>query len=254
MIHSILIIGQSNMAGRGYMNCEGLIDNPNIHAMRNGIFRPMYRPVNPDRSFSGVCLAESFADEYSKEHEGVTVGIIPCADGGTCLDQWQEGSLLYDNAVNCARLAQRTSHIVAILWHQGEGDCREERYPLYEEKCMKIMESMRRDLGLCDVPLLLGGLGDYLKDYINHEGKLSCINYPHINAALQKMAAKLPKCAYVSAEGLKPNPDNLHFSTPALYEFGRRYYAEFKKLEDKERIFEEKSDMWTAIRTGLEML
>ena len=240
------------MAGRGFMNDAELIDNQNILAMRNGIFRPMYRPVNPDRSFSGVSLAESFADEYSKEHEGVQVGIIPCADGGTCLDQWQVGSILYDNAVNCARLARRTSHIVAILWHQGESDCFEDRYSHYEEKCLKIMKSLREELSLTDVPLLMGGLGGYL---INYAGKTQCAKYYlQINEAIERVASKLPKCAFVSAEGLAPNPDNLHFSTPSLYEFGRRYYAEFKKLEDKNRVFEEKPDMWSAIRTGIEML
>lgn len=62
----------------------------------------MYRPVNNDRPFSGVCLAESFARLYADENNIMT-GIIPCADGDTSLDDWQEGSLLYDNAVNQAR-------------------------------------------------------------------------------------------------------------------------------------------------------
>jgi len=45
----------------------------------------MYRPVNNDRSFSGTCLAESFAKAYAEEHPDVDVGIIPCADGGNFL-------------------------------------------------------------------------------------------------------------------------------------------------------------------------
>lgn len=76
--------------------------------LRNGRWQQMYVPVNCDRSFSGVSLAESFADAYQKEH-GVDVGLIPCADGGTQLEQWKEGSLLYDYAVLQERLAERTS-------------------------------------------------------------------------------------------------------------------------------------------------
>lgn len=114
------------------------------------------------------------------------------------------------------------------------------------------MENMRRELGIEDVPLLLGGLGDYL---VNYTGKTQCAKYYlQINKAIENVAGRLPKCAFVSASGLAPNPDNLHFSTPSLYEFGRRYYAEFEKLEDKSRVFEEKSDMWSAIRTGIEHL
>ncbi len=77
----------------------------------------MFRPVNPDRSFSGTCLAESFAREYSKAHPDVDVGIIPCADGGTKTRQWLPGEVLFDNAVNCAKLAMRTSVLKGILWH-----------------------------------------------------------------------------------------------------------------------------------------
>ena len=59
---------------------------------------------------------------------------------------------------------------------------------------------------------------------------------------------------YVPAEGLGSNPDKMHFSATALREFGVRYYNEFKKLEDKNKIFEEKSTPDQAIRTGLEHL
>ena len=32
------------------------------------------------------------------------------------------GEILYDNTVNNAKLAQRTSELAGILWHQGESD------------------------------------------------------------------------------------------------------------------------------------
>ena len=132
-MHSFLLIGQSNMAGRGYLNEAHDIDTSRIFTLRNGRWARMFRPINPDRSFSGVNLAESFADAYQKEHN-VEVGLIPCADGGTSLSQWRVRGLLYDHAVMQARLAQRTSTIAGVLWHQGEADCGEELHPLYEEK------------------------------------------------------------------------------------------------------------------------
>ena len=82
MIHSILIIGQSNMGGRGFKDEVEPIENNDILVLRNGRWRPMYVPVNPDRKTSGINLSESFADLYVKE-KGVQLGIIPCADGGT---------------------------------------------------------------------------------------------------------------------------------------------------------------------------
>ena len=119
MIHSFLLIGQSNMAGRGFLDEAVGVDTSLIKILRNGRWQPLYRPVTPDRITSGVCLAESFAEAYAKKY-GVEVGLIPCADGGTQISQWLPGSLLYDHAVFQAKLAQRTSTIAGVLWHQGE--------------------------------------------------------------------------------------------------------------------------------------
>ncbi len=250
MIHSFLLIGQSNMAGRGFLSEAEPIENDKIKVLRNGRWQGAFRPINPDRSFSGVSLAESFADLYVKEHD-VEVGLIPCADGGTNIDQWCAGSLLYDNAVYQARLAQRTSTIAGILWHQGESDANEESYALYEKKFLKIMNSLKKDLNLYDVPFLLGGLGDYLAEY---NGGAIKDYYPRINETLEKIAKENPMTGFVSAKGLTANPDNLHFNTKSLVEFGVRYYEEFKKLEDKNKLFTEKGKEDDSIRSEMELL
>ena len=250
MFHSILIIGQSNMGGRGFVNEVEPIINDKLYVLRNGRWRALYHPVNPDRVTSGINLSESFADLYAKEHD-VNVGIIPCADGGTSLEQWQVGGLLFDHACYMAELASRTSTIAAVLWHQGESDCSEERYPLYEERLTVIMDAFRKKLDLYDVPFLVGGLGDYLK---NCERSEKFKNYIYVNEALKKVAEKDKMMGFVSAEGLGANPDNLHFSAAALREFGVRYYEEFKKLEDKNKVFTEKSTPDEAIRNDIEHL
>ena len=250
MIHSFLLIGQSNASGRGYAKDVEPIVNDKILVLRNGRWRPMYVPVNADRVTAGINLMESFADLYAKE-KNVEVGIIPCADGGTCLDQWAVGGLLFDHACYMAELASRTSTIAGVLWHQGESDCGEDRYPLYEEKLTTILNAFRQRLGLYDVPFLVGGLGDFLKDC---EKNAEFKNYIHINSALKEVVSKHERMGFVSAEGLLPNPDNLHFSAGALREFGVRYYHEFLKLEDKNKIFMEKPSADYAIKTDLELL
>ena len=250
MIHSILIIGQSNMGGRGFKDEVPPIINDKLYVLRNGRWRAMYVPVNPDRVTSGINLVESFADLYAKEHN-VDVGIIPCADGGTSLDQWQVGGLLFDHTCYMAELASRTSTISAVLWHQGESDCSEDRYPLYEKKLTVILDAFRKQLDLYDVPFLLGGLGEYL-EFCDRSDKFK--NYIHINDALEKVAAKDKMTGFVSAKGLGANPDNLHFSAEALREFGVRYYNEFVKIEDENKVFVEKSTPDQAIRNDIEHL
>lgn len=253
MIHSVLLIGQSNMAGRGKGSEVAPINNMGgrIKVLRNGRWFNAYRPINPDRVTAGVCLAESFAVEYASAHEGVEVGLIPCADGGTSLSQWQKGGLLFDNAVNMTRLALRTSNLVAILWHQGEADCGDRSNKDYCERLLTMMNALREEIGAKDVPIIVGGLGDFLKD---REEKVSAKNYPLVNAQLESFARQATPAAYASAVGLTSNPDNLHFSAESLLEFGRRYYKAFESVEDKNRVFEEKSDMDAAIRSDMELL
>ena len=251
MIHSFLLIGQSNMAGRGCVDEVEPIVNDNILVLRNGRWRPMYVPINPDNAKAGINLAESFADLYTKE-KNVQVGLIPCADGGTSLNKWQVGGLLFDHACYMAALASRTSTIAGVLWHQGEADCRDDLYPFYEQKMRVIRDTFRERLNLYDVPFLMGGLGDFLEIRSMEHEKYR--NFRQINRTLQDMAEKDEMTGFVSAEGLKSNPDNLHFSAKALREFGKRYYHEFVKLERKDKVFEEKALPDQAIYTQLELL
>ena len=253
MIHSILLIGQSNMAGRGRCDEVAPINNMDgrIKVLRNGRWLNAYRPINPDREMAGVCLAESFATEYASAHGDVDIGLIPCADGGTSLAQWQRGGLLFDNAVNMTKLALRTSNLVAILWHQGEADLSEGRHHDYCERLLSMMSALREEIGAPDVPIIVGGLGDFLKDLKECP---SLKDYPLLNAQLKSFAGRTPRAAYASAEGLPSNPDNLHFSASALLELGGRYYRAFETVEDKRRTFEDKSDMDAAIRSKMELL
>ena len=62
------------------------------------------------------------------------------------------------------------------------------------------------------------------------------------------------KTGFVSAEGLGANPDNLHFNAAALYEFGLRYFEEFEKVRDPNKVFAEKPGVNEAFRTGMELL
>jgi hypothetical protein len=150
-----------------------------------------------------------------------------------------------------AELASRTSTIAAVLWHQGESDCTAERAPLYEEKLEKIFRALRDRLGLHDVPFIVGGLGDFLYDYFAPERHKPM---EIVNDALQNYAKTHAMTGFASAKGLGANPDNLHFSAPALHEFGLRYYEQFLKLEDKNKVFEEKPDELSAIRSTMEYL
>ena len=249
-MHSFLLIGQSNASGRGKANEVEPISNDRLFVYRNGRWRNMYVPVCPDAVSAGVCLIESFADLYQKERS-VDVGIIPAAIGGTNLDQWVEGGIVFENAVFMAALAAKNSNIAGVIWHQGESDCYEDKYPLYEQKLTAILDAFKKRLNLYDVPFLLGGLGDYL-EFCPRSPIFK--NYVHINEQLKHIANTTEMTGFVSAKGLTSNEDYLHFNAPSLREFGVRYYQEFLKLENKDKVFNEKTTKDAAVKTDLEHL
>lgn len=231
MIHSFLLIGQSNAAGRGFLEEAEPLDTcgGRLKVLRNGLWVNMFRPMNPDRHTSGVCFAESFAKEYALAHPEIQVGIIPCADGGTQISQWLPREILFDNAVNHAKLAMRTSVLKGILWHQGENDCFGENYALYAKRFRFVMNELRGELGCPDLPILIGGLGEFLANVDKYPEVAQ--NYVKINRILQELGEGYPKCAFVSAEGLESNPDRLHFNAAALKELGVRYYRAYTKFD-----------------------
>ena len=156
---------------------------------------------------------------------------------------------MFDNAVNCAKLAMRTSDLKGILWHQGENDCFGEKYAVYEEKFRCVMNGIREALGCPDLPIIIGGLGDFLAKVEKYPEFAQ--NYLKINQILRKMGEEYPHCAFVGVEGLGSNPDHLHFSAESLKELGIRYYRAYEPLAVKT---EKSQDPVHIERTGLELL
>lgn len=232
---SFLLIGQSNMAGRGDFGEVAEIVNPHCFMLRNGRWQPMSEPINTDREIfglfhSGVGLSASFADEYAKYYNE-NVGLIPCADGGTAISEWQPGELLYDHAVSQAKLAQRTSEIVGILWHQGENDSiNPEDAKLYHDRFMNMINSFIKDLNLSDdIPIILGELGDFVGTFRNGSYKY----FKDINKTLKSLSEELACGGFASAEGLTCKADGIHFDSKSYREFGKRYFKEFLNAREK---------------------
>ncbi|RZK95469.1 MAG: sialate O-acetylesterase, partial [Hymenobacter sp.] len=117
MVHSFLLLGQSNMAGRGFLQDVPPIYDDHINMLRNGRWQPMSEPLHYDRPTAGIGLAASFAAAWRLHHEHEEIGLIPGADGGTSLDDWAVGGPLFAHAVGQAQLAQRSSQLAGLLWH-----------------------------------------------------------------------------------------------------------------------------------------
>ena len=225
---SILMVGQSNMAGRGELDEVEPIKNPLCFMLRNGRWQPMSEPINVDRAISGikyhsgVSLAASFADELAR-FTGKKVGLIPCADGGTCVEEWQPGGALYDHALMQSRLAQRISSFGGIIWHQGEDDWDTPK-DIYKQKLINVMTSLRRDLAVESAPVILGELSDKITD----DFKFVNVSQ-HLNPVLYEIEKDLPFCKVTSVKDLTLK-DGVHFDSKSLRILGKRYFESYKSL------------------------
>ena len=221
------MIGQSNIAGRAPVGSFPPPDGKHIYVLRMGRFRPFGQPVNVDRMqpgfVSGIGFAEYFAEAFA-EDSGEDAGLIPCADGGTELLQWMPGEILYDNAVFTAKLAMRTSELAGILWHQGEQDAPDDgKAALYEERFLRMIGSLKNDLGAPDIPVVIGELSELDRDGKPYEPQI------RMNRILNKIAAGNDGIAIASSKGLRLF-DGIHFDGESDREFGRRYYAAYRSL------------------------
>jgi len=211
-----LLIGQSNMAGRGKVEAEDKVPHPRVFMLTKGLaWVPAVDPVHFDKPERiGVGLAKTFGAVVADTDPAAVIGLIPAAFGGSALDEWAPGAPHYINAVARAREAMKHGRLAGILWHQGESDRAPDKAATYAGRFAKMIASLRADLGAESVPLVVGEIGRF------------CPNEGPVNAEIRQLPGLVPHCALVTTEGLAGRPEEpevLHFVTDAFRELGRRY-------------------------------
>ena len=229
--HLFLLVGQSNMAGRGTVEAQDKAPHPRVLMLdKADAWVPAIDPLHFDKSAAGVGLGKTFATLYAEAHPGITVGLIPCAVGGSPIDAWKQGEFYkptnshpWDDALRRAQFALKSGTLTGILWHQGESDSNEKLAAGHEVKLHDLIARMRKELGAQEVPFIVGQMGKF-------EGVPWDDAKAQVDRAHQELAKKVTRAAYVSAEGLKHRGDKIHFDSPSLREFGKRYFAAFQSL------------------------
>ena len=219
------------MAGRGEFADVPVIRNRLCYMLRMGRWQMMREPVNPDRDIfeskhhSGISLAASFANEFAVDR-GEPVGLIPCADGDTAIDDWMPGGVLFDHAVFMTKLAMRSSEITGILWHQGESDCRsDELLYSYKTKFIAMITALRKEIGNENLPVIIGELSENISDAWGLSDRPRTMN-----KIFSEIASELPFCQLASARELTLKPDGVHFDSASSRVLGKRYYEAFCEL------------------------
>jgi hypothetical protein len=225
-----LLLGQSNMAGRGAVEEPDKVVHPRVVTFtKSKTWAPALDPLHSDKPIAGVGLGSTFGRVMADADPTITVGLIPCAVGGSPLEVWQKGGKLYVIAVERAKAAMADGTLRGILWHQGESDSgREETARSYGKRLDQMIADLREDLGAKDLPFVAGQLGEFLtKEDKLGKPTLSSV----VNDQITALPNRVPNTAVASSAGLEHKGDKVHFNSAALREFGRRYAAAMQKLQ-----------------------
>jgi sialate O-acetylesterase len=189
--------GQSNMAGGGLLTRRGKpVDGVMLFNM-DGSWIPAAEPINRifsatapairDRLIAGFGLeAYKHLAEQEKQKPfgwvgpalffarnlvkptGRKIGLVPCALGSTSMADWSpalknkgDGSL-YGNMLE--RIAQVGGKIKGLLWYQGEAETGPGLQEPFEKTWLDFVDSVRRDTGIPDLPILYVQISRYCLD------------------------------------------------------------------------------------------
>jgi hypothetical protein len=230
-----LLIGQSNMAGRGYM-IEGDEDvfDENVFLLNDaGEVIPATNPLNQyssirkEMSIQRIGPGLGFSKKISKK-TGRKILLVVNARGGTTLAQWAKGESgdgYYEEAVRRTKQAMQYGTLKAIIWHQGCGDSK--KTDVYLSKLAVFVEQLRTDLG-ADVPFIAGELGRWRP------------NVATFNEMIHSISEYIPNSAWVSSKRCvpipspdpngKPNLKDPHFDRKSQILIGKRYADKVLKM------------------------
>lgn len=229
--HLFLLVGQSNMAGRGIVEPQDKTPHPRVLMLdKAGKWVPAVDPLHFDKSAAGVGLGKTFGQIVAEATPGATIGLIPCAVGGSPIEVWSPGVFYpatkvypWDDAMKRAAVALPAGTLKGILWHQGESDSTAALAPPYEARLHDLIARLRRELHAPDAPFIAGQMGKFAGVPWKPEAEV-------VDRAHQDLPKKVARTAFVSAEGLNHKGDKVHFDAASYRELGKRYAKAFLDL------------------------
>lgn len=230
--HIYLAFGQSNMEGVADIAKQDTNTNPRFQAIESydceknlgrkyGVWYTATPPMFG--CWGKLSLADSFGREMIKRlPKHIRIGIVPTAVGGADIAVFQKGAPVgvgkygkekippqfpggYAWLVDLAKKAQQKGVIKGILLHQGETNNGQLDW---KNKVSGIVENLKKDLNLGDIPLLAGET--------LHGGCCDLHN---------QQIAQLPTImnAYVISAQDLAGADEAHFTADSYRKLGVRY-------------------------------
>ncbi len=240
-----LLVGQSNMKGRGLIDLEPVVD-PRVKFFHLGERKwfvarePLHALGTPGNLVgndnSGTGPGTSFAHSVIGKSGDAMIGLIPAAEGGVPIRTYEAEGRLYvrslEMVTQAKELAPPKSELRAILWLQGESDAQNaEQVAAYEAQLLDLIDRYRRDLGNPELPFIACTIGSFIAE----GGRAKRFPFSEsINEILLALPEKRKHTACVDARDIKGHVgDALHYNAEAQLEIGRRFAKAYLELTQK---------------------
>ncbi len=228
-----ILAGQSNMAGRGFVEPQDTVSNKRLLTIDKNFQlvyakEPLhfYEPHN-----TGLDCGVSFGRTLLQSvPDNVSILLIPTAVGGSSIQQWLGDSVYRDvklmsNFKEKVKFANIHGVVKGILWHQGESNTNdEENIRLHAERLAQLFKIFRNITHNDKLPILVGELGSYSNNNANWQA---------INAILKTTVQKDANAALIETQDLKHKGDNIHFNSGGQRTMGERFAQGYLKFITK---------------------
>ncbi len=223
-----VLAGQSNMAGRGFVEPGDTIPNNRILTLnKNNEIVIAKEPLHfYEPTLTGLDCGVSFARKLLNHlPDSVSILLVPTAVGGSSIEHWLGDSVwrevkLLSNFTEKIKVANDVGIIKGILWHQGESNANTkediERYPKQMADLAEVFRKISNSPGL---PVLVGEIGSFSK-----QPQL----YDQFNKNLLQFVDNDKNSALVRTGDLSHKGDFLHFDSAAQRTLGERFAIAFK--------------------------
>ncbi|MEO6330277.1 MAG: sialate O-acetylesterase [Ginsengibacter sp.] len=219
-----ILAGQSNMAGRGFIQPQDTVSSPQVFTLNKDdewvyAKEPLHY-YEPERTGldCGLSFGKKLAALYGKN---ITIGIVPCAIGGSSIEQWLGDSTyrnvtLYTNLLKKVKAAAESGTIKGLLWHQGETNAGVNNYKNYRQKLEMFFTKIRKDVNNAVLPVYAGELSSFLDRKTNPFAD-------SVNNDLHVLSAAIKNMYVIKTSDLTPKSDTVHFDSPSQRTMGKRF-------------------------------
>lgn len=216
----VVCAGQSNMLGKRSTVAElpealqGTQQNLLINFESDG-----WEPLVPGKSY-GKYQAKGFGPEVSfaaalSAALNEPIGIIKHSQGGTNLAGQWSGGKPYERLAEAVQKAKASKNIeiIAMLWMQGESDCKEQAMAeSYQANLEALIQRCRDDF---ESPNMI-----FIAARVNPEGERFA--YTDVVRTAQETCSAA-NYAYIDCDSLPKVDDGVHYSTAGIVEMGQRF-------------------------------